>query len=577
MTDKIEPSRASDLVEHTPIVDKESKDFSYEMHDSENETATAEPLGKMQKLKLRFPWYRIAVHVLVGSFFTAWWISILVQDKHRHKWLIPTILWGMIMVRLISWHTRILKRALGVAQVGWDFACDIVYNKLFPKRVYRLLMGGTITLAVILLGTFVSKESEYSKRKDRVVSFFGLVLTIVGLFATSRNRSKVNWNAVIGGVLMQYIISLFVLRTKCGYDIFNFISTLARELLGFAKNGVAFLTNTQVSQTGMFFFLVLPGVAFFVAFVHIFYYYGVVQWFVSKFAKFFFWSFRISGAESITASASPFLGIGESAILIKDFLPYLTIAELHQVMTSGFATISGAVLVGYIGLGLSAQVLVSSCVMSIPASIAVSKLRCPETEISSTKGSVRFTEEIDDSKKAKNVLQAFSDGANLGLMTAATMMIQCMCIIALVALFNGILTWFGKFWNIPALTLELIFKYILYPATFFLGVPRNEILMVSNLIAHKFIQNEYVAYTMLISEAPYNHMSERGTLIATYALCGFANLGSMGITLGVLNTLSKGKRAGDIAKNIVSALFSGFIATMMSAAVSGMVINDSSL
>lgn len=565
------------MLEANANMEKESKHSSYDIHDSENDTATAEPLSKSQKLKLRFPWYRIAVHVLVGCFFTAWWLSIIIQKKHRHQWLIPTIFWGMIMVRLISWHTRILKRALRLVQIVWGYACDIIYNKVLPNRVHRLLAGGTITVGVILLGTFVSPESQYSKRKDRVVSFFGLVVAIGGLFLTSRNRTKINWNAVIGGVLMQYIISLFVLRTKCGYDVFNFISTLARELLGFAKDGVAFLTNSEVSHLGMFFFGVLPGVAFFVAFVHIFYYYGVIQWFVSKFAKFFFWSFRISGAEAITASASPFLGIGESAILIKDFLPYLTIAELHQVMTSGFATISGAVLVGYIGLGLSAQVLVSSCVMSIPASIAVSKLRCPETEISTTKGSIRFTEEIDDSKKAKNVLQAFSDGANLGLFTAATMMIQCMCIIALVALCNGILTWFGKFWNIHALTLELIFKYIFYPATFFLGVPRDEILLISNLIANKFIQNEYVAYNMLMTQAPYNHMSERGTLIATYALCGFANLGSMGITLGVLNTLSKGKRAGDIAKNIVSALFSGFIATMMSAAVSGMVINDSSL
>lgn len=573
MSDEIQ-KRGPQMLEANPNAEKEINDFSYDVH--ENETSTAESLSHVQKLKLRFPWYRIAVHVLIGCFFTAWWLSIIIQKKHRHQWLIPTVFWGMIMVRLISWHTRILKRALGVAQIGWNFACDIVYNKLFPKRVHRLLVGGGITLAVILLGTFVTKESEFSKRRDRVVSFFGLVVAIAGLFATSRNRLKINWNAVIGGVLMQYIISLFVLRTKCGYDVFNFISTLARELLGFAKDGVAFLTNSEVSQLGMFFFTVLPGVAFFVAFVHIFYYYGVVQWFVSKFAKFFFWSLRISGAESITASASPFLGIGESAILIKDFLPYLTIAELHQVMTSGFATISGAVLVGYIGLGLSAQVLVSSCVMSIPASIAVSKLRCPETEVSTTKGAVQFTEELDESKKPKNVLQAFSDGANLGLVTASTMLIQCLCIIALVALFNGILTWFGKFWNIPALTLELIFKYIFYPATFFLGVPRDEILMISNLIANKFIQNEYVAYTMLISHAPYNEMSQRGTLIATYALCGFANLGSMGITLGVLNTLSKGKRSGDIAKNITSALFSGFIATMMSAAVSGMVINDSS-
>lgn len=551
--------------------DKVALDLDVQGYETE---LTATSLSRWQRLKIQFPWYKLAFHVFLGCFFTAWWLSIIIQDKHRSQWLIPTILWGMIMVRLITWHSNILIRALAVAKIGWDFVCDIIYTKLLPKRAHRLLAGASITLAVILVATFVSAESSYSKRKDRAISFLGLVVAIAGLYATSRDRSKVNWNAVIGGVLMQYIIALFVLRTKCGYDVFNFISTLARELLGFAKVGVAFLTNTEVSELGMFFFTVLPAVAFFVAFVHIFYYYKVIQWFISKFASFFFWTLRISGSESITASASPFLGIGESAILIKDFLPFLTISELHQVMTSGFATISGAVLVGYIGLGLSAQVLVSSCVMSIPAAIAVSKLRCPETEVSTTQGKVEFPEDIDDVKKPRNVLQAFSNGANLGLFTAATMLIQCMCIIALVALANGLLTWFGKFWNIEALTLELIFTYIFYPATFLLGVPRNEIFIISKLVANKFIQNEYVAYTMLISDAPYNEMSKRGTLIATYALCGFANLGSMGITLGVLNTLSKGTRGGDIAKNIVSALMCGFVATMMSASISGMVIND---
>lgn len=537
--------------------------------------SAASKLSVWQKTKIRCPWWKLAVHVFVGLLFTSWWISILVQDKHRPKWLIPTVLWGMLMVRLISWHCRILVIILHFVQKYWDIACEIVYTKILKTRTQRLLTGATITVGVMMLGTFIPSEIEYSKRKDRAISFLGIVVAILCLWATSKNRAKVQWNAVIGGMLMQFIVSLFVLRTNAGYDIFNFISTLARELLGFAKNGVAFLTNPSVSQIGMFFFAVLPSVAFFVAFVHIFYYYGMIQWFIGKFAKFFFWTLRISGAEAITASASPFIGIGESAILIKDLLPFLTMAELHQVMTSGFSTISGAVLVGYIGLGLNAQALVSSCVMSIPGSIAVSKLRYPETEVSLSQGKVEFPEnEEDENKKPQNVLQAFCDGANLGLFTAATMLVQCLCIIALVSLINGLLTYFGKFWNIGELTLELITSYIFYPATFLLGVPRDEVYTISRLIATKFIQNEYVAYTMLVGEAPYNELSRRGNLIATYALCGFANFGSMGITLGVLNTLSKGKRSADIARTIFSALFCGLVSTMISAAISGMVIHD---
>lgn len=553
-----------------------SKSASEDLEINEYESSSqSQGCGKLAKIRA-FRYWNLVILILVGCFFTGWWLSIIIQKNQRSKWLIPTILYILLMIRLLTWNNRVLKRAFSYVQRVWNYGCEIIYGRILPKQSLRLLVGATVTLAVVLLATFVSPETEFSKRSDRAISFLGMVVTLLGLYATSRNRSKIVWNAVIGGVLMQFIVALFVLRTKAGFDFFNFISLLARELLGFAKNGVAFLTNAQVSQTPMFFFIVLPAVAFFVAFIHIFYYWGVVQWFIRKFASFFFWALRISGAEAITASASPFIGIGESAILIVDLLPFLTIGELHQVMTSGFSTISGAVLVGYIGLGLSPQALVSSCVMSIPASIAVSKMRCPETEESMSKGKVTFADEMEGAnvKKPQNVLQAFSEGASLGLYTAATMMIQCMCIIALVSLINGLLTWFGNFWNIDGLSLNLIFTYIFYPATFLLGVPRNEIFLISKLIAAKFIQNEYVAYTMLTTEAPFNQLSERGTLIATYALCGFANLGSVGITLGVLNTLSKGRRAGDIAKNIISALFSGFIATMMTAAVSGMLIND---
>ena len=538
------------------------------------ETSSQNSGSWLRRMKIRYPYWKQVLQVIVGCFFTAWWLSIIIQKKHRHQWLIPTVLWGMIMVRLISWNFRILPWMLRQVQIVWNYATNIVYTKLLVTRPRRLLVGAIITVAVILLGTFVPTETSYSKREDRAISFFGVVVAVFGLWLSSKHRSKIQWNSVIGGILMQFIVALFVLRTKCGFDVFNFISTLARELLGFAKDGVAFLTNTEVSQFGMFFFTVLPAVAFFVAFVHILYYFGIVQWAIIKFAHFFFWSLRVLGAEAITAAASPFIGIGESAILIKDFMPYLTKGELRQIMASGFSTISGAVLVGYIGLGLNPQALVSSCVMSIPASIAVSKLRHPEIDEPLTSGKVHFPEKDESEERPHNVLQAFSEGATLGLKIAGTMMIQCMCIIGLVALINGILTWFGNYWNIHHFSLELIGSYILYPVTFLLGTPRDEIYHVSKLIATKFIQNEFVAYNLLMNESPYNEMSKRGTLIATYALCGFANLGSVGITLGVLNTLTNNSRAKDISALILSALLLGMIATLLSAAIAAMVMHD---
>lgn len=533
-----------------------------------------EHVGVWARVRLRIPpkVWRLGWHIFWGCFFTSWWLLIVIQDKHRHMWLIPTILWMMIMVRLITWHTRILYRILAVAKVVWDYTINIVH-KVLPQHWMRLCAGAFITVAVILIGVFVTPETSYSKREDRAISFFGLCVAVFGLWATSRHRKLVQWHTVIGGILMQYIVALFVLRTKCGYDVFNFISFLARKLLGFSKDGVAFLTNAEVSQLGMFFFSVLPAVAFFVAFIHIWYYYGVIQWGIQKFAYFFFWTLKVSGAEAITASASPFVGIGESAILIKDLMPYVTKAELHQIMTSGFSTISGAVLVGYIGLGLSPQALVSLCVMSIPASLACSKLRYPETEESISKGKVEIPKNHKAEEKPQNVLQAFSEGATMGLTIALTMMIQCLAIIAMVSLVNTLLTWFGGFWNIKNLTLELMLSYLLYPVGFLLGTPRGEILKVTKLIATKFIQNEFVAYDLLLHDDEFKGLSARSLLLATFACCGFANFGSMGITLGVLNTISKG-RGLDIASGIGSALITGGIATLMAAAVAGMVIHD---
>jgi CNT family concentrative nucleoside transporter len=139
------------------------------------------------------------------------------------------------------------------------------------------------------------------------------------------------------GMLVQFIIALFVLRTGVGYDIFSFISTLARELLGFAKDGVLFLTDESVLELGWFLTNVIPAIIFFVSFVQMLYYWGIIQWFIGKFAVFFFWSMRVSGAEAVVAAATPFIGQGESAMLIKPFVPYLTKAEIHQIMSCGFA------------------------------------------------------------------------------------------------------------------------------------------------------------------------------------------------------------------------------------------------
>ena len=215
-------------------------------------------------------------------------------------------------------------------------------------------------------------------------------------------------------------------------------------------------------------------------------YWGILQWAIRHIGQFFFWLLRVSGAEAAVVAATPFLGQGESAVLIKPFVPYLTRAELHQIMCSGFATVSGSGLAGYIGLGIAPQPLICSCVMSIPASIAISKLRFPETEETITSKAFTWPEQQED--RPINALHAFADGAWLGIKIAGIIGANLLCIISLLGLINGLLTWWGHYFGIHNLTLETILGYVFYPVAFFLGVSRDgDLLKVSRLIGIKVV------------------------------------------------------------------------------------------
>jgi CNT family concentrative nucleoside transporter len=481
------------------------------------------------------------------------------------------------MIRLITLHVPI---TIVTKPMHWVWTnTGSRFANLIPEKM-RTPAGALLVIAVFLIGSFASAESEDNTRANRAVSLFGLATFIFVFWLTSRNRKKIVWHTVIVGMLVQYIVALFVLRTKAGYDIFNFLSELCRSLLGFANDGVVFLTADSVPELKWFLTGVIPAIIFFVSFVQLLYYWGVVQWFVGKFAVFFFWSMRVSGAEAVVASASPFIGQGESAMLIKPFVPHLTMAEMHQVMCSGFATIAGSVLVAYISMGLNPQALISSCVMSIPASLAFSKLRYPEEEETLTAGRVVVPD--DDEHKAANALHAFANGAWLGIKIAGMIVATLLCIIALLNLVDGLLTWWGRYINLDGeydLTLELILGYLFYPVAFLLGVSRQgkDLLLVGRLIGIKVITNEFVAFTALVAKdepnSPYHSLSPRSRVIATYALCGFGNIGSLGTQIGVLSQISPG-RSGDVSRVALSALTSGVFSTLSSATVAGLVIVD---
>jgi concentrative nucleoside transporter, CNT family len=450
-----------------------------------------------------------------------WWIFGLVKRRHTEGlgWLKPTLLYLAICMRYIFWLVP-SRLAMTPIRLVWQNTAGRVYQAT-PSKLRQPLAAG-VTVTVFLIGTFVPEETGDNTRASRAISIFGLVVMITLLAGSSRDFKRIPWHTVIGGMLTQFVIAVFVLRTQAGYDIFNFVSEMARTLLGFAMDGLAFLTFDGIRDIHWFLTGVVPPIIFFIALVQALYHLGFLQWFVKKFAVFFFWSLRVSGAEAVVAAATPFIGQGESAMLIRPFIAHLTMAEIHQIMTCGFATIAGSVLVAYVGLGLNPQALVSSCIMSIPASLAISKLRYPETEQTLTSGKVEVPE--DEEHHTVNALHAFSNGAWLGIKIGATIIACLLCVIALVALVNGLLGWWGKYWGVglnggALLSLEMILGYLLYIVAWLLGVPNKDLLPVARLIGSKIITNEFVAFNSLTTMEPYKSMSPRSIIIATYACC----------------------------------------------------------
>ncbi|KAH9811931.1 Na+ dependent nucleoside transporter C-terminus-domain-containing protein [Melampsora americana] len=398
--------------------------------------------------------------------------------------------------------------------------------------------------------------------KDRAISLLGLVIFQFGFWATSADRTKVKWRTVIFGLIFQQVLALFVIHTSAGFDLFSWIAKAFTDLLDTGTRAGGFFFNQQVLDQHWFFVNVLAAIIYFIALVQLLYYLGVMQWILLNLGYFFFKVMDVSGAEAVVAAASPFVGQSESVMLVRPFVSEMTDSELHQVVTSGFATIAGSVLVAYVSLGMPAVYLISASIMSIPASLAVSKLRFPETGSPLTAGTITIPE---SNKTDLNPLHAFSNGAWFGLRVAGMILANVLSVLALVYTIDGLLTWIGQFWSLDPkgphpLTLELIFQYLFYPIAWLMGTPSSDVMKVSRLLGLKLVANEFVASLSKLQP----EMTTRGFTIATYSLCGFANLSGLGIQIGVLSSLVPNRQA-DVGKIVVSALICGFFSTIQTA------------
>ncbi len=417
--------------------------------------------------------------------------------------------------------------------------------------------------------------NEKSSWMDRLISLFGLFLLVGIAVAMSNNRRKINWKLVGVGIGLQVVFGFVILGP--GREAFDWMSSGITALLNFTNAGSGFLFNSFVTgktEVGLinFTFAVLPTIIFFSAFMTVLYHIGIMQWVVKGFAFVMQKGMRISGAESLSAAANIFVGQTEAPLVIKPYVNDMTMSELMTVMTGGFATVAGGVFAIYVGMlepmfpEIAGHLLTAS-VMSAPAALVIGKIVIPETEEPATMGNIDMSGEKED----VNVLDAASRGAAEGLKLALNVAAMLLAFLALLALVDALIGAM-QFWATTPLKLQEIFGVPFGWLAWTMGVPWEDCPKIGELFAVKMIVNELVAYSELQKMLQAGEqLSDRSIIIATYALCGFANFGSIGIQLGGIGGIAPERKA-DLAKIALKAMIAGTIAAFMTGTIAGILI-----
>jgi len=406
----------------------------------------------------------------------------------------------------------------------------------------------------------------------RFTGILGL-LTMLGLaYAFSTNRKAIRIKTVAWGLGLQIVFAWFVLRFPTGQWAFQLAKEGVTYLLGYSYAGSHFVFGdlaNRGSSLGYFAFGVLPTVIFIAAFFAVLYHLGIMQVIIRIFAWVMTRVMGASGAESLNVAASIFMGQTEAPLTIRPFLADLTRSELMTVMTSGMAHVSGGIMVAYIGYGIDAGHLLSAVIMTAPGTLVMAKMLVPETEVAKTAGRVVMSAEEEEAEKKENLIGAIARGTTDGLYLAlniAAMLISFLALIALIdGIFSGIHHWIAWF---PE-SLEKILGWGFAPIAWLIGIPRQDCVTIGSFLGTRMVANELVAYKML--GAAQKILDPRSFTIATFALCGFANLSSIGIQIGGIGALAPNRR-GDLARLGVRAMLAGTMANLMSASIAGMLL-----
>lgn len=419
----------------------------------------------------------------------------------------------------------------------------------------------------------------------------GIITVLAVSYLMSSNRKKIDWKLVGSGLLIQFVLALSVLYVPFVGTLFELLGKAFIKLMDFTQAGVGFLLGPYATKSNGFIFLIhsMPVIIFFTAIVSLFYHWGIIQRVVGAFSWVLRKFMNVSGAEGLVVSGNIFMGMTESPVLIKNYLPSMNRSEIFLVMVAGMGTIAGSVMATYIGILsggdpaarlLFAKHLLSASVMAAPGSIVIAKMLCPQTE-PVTEQEVKVSLE----NQHHNILEALASGTSVGIKLVVNIAAMLLVFISMVALLNyvseGLI---GKYtglndWVVSVtdgkqqgFTFQFILGIILSPFMWLIGVPFDDMMLVGSLLGQKTILNEFVAYFQLQQWKDAGlFVYEKSIIMSTYILCGFANISSIGILLGGLGVLTPNKQ-NLISKLGIPTMIGGALVSIMSATMVGMIL-----
>jgi concentrative nucleoside transporter, CNT family len=409
---------------------------------------------------------------------------------------------------------------------------------------------------------------------DRFIGLIGIAVILGIAYLFSNNKKRINHRLVLSGLGLQIVLALLILKVQPVTWFFQKLGSGMEKIEQFAKEGAAFVyggvaslsnagevVNYRDDNTFVFAFNITATIILVCVLVAILYHLGVMQFIVSKIAKAMNWVMRVSGAEALSNVASAFVGQVEAQVMIRPYLSTMTKSELLASMSGSLACIAGGILIVYVNMGAKAEYLLAASLMAAPGALVISKIVFPETEESQTMGKVK----LEVKKEHSNLIDAISHGAGDGFKIAMNVIAMLIGFIALIALINALL---GCFWD--GLTLDFIFSKLFYPMAWAMGTPAEDLNNVATLLGQKLTINEFVAFKNMTTQA-VPVVSEKGILIASFAICGFANFSSVGMQIGGIGALAPERRA-DLAKLGLRALLCGTLASYLSATIAGILM-----